>query len=502
MRRIPLWVLGLFCISMAFGAVGYQRASNWKEFHFAGTRLKIDPGRPDAVIRTASLARLPRDVLKAPMARDVLTEDLAFYYEQHEDRLGIQGALKRMAYEHDPELGDRLLASALDEPAELAFWRDGRGALRHYAVVIRRNFITRLLQQAAQIALKDKQLKLAGEINAGGEPLKVFALEINPRRTFLLLGRGERLVLLSDPGLLFDAGNKPDPTAITAVRRWLEQDGALSSTFALDGKATHTLAIGKRALALGYGDFIGGFKGLRFDYTQTWSTSLWLDEGKTLPAGNLALWQNAPANPAACVTVPVDWAGVARVIREAESGPKLPDTSVLAALEGAGLACWYAESRLYSPLFIARLPQSTPRRDEALQVLATWAIKAKKGSTRGPARIWQHDNAMLAARGDAVVFSPDGELVKKTLDTMARTHPNVTDQLPASDALLALMTPRAISTMASREITDIFKRDADRLAVVQTHLPPKLRALASYPPQRLLLPAQGRGWQALAWQAQ
>jgi len=501
MRR-SLVGLALLILSLVVGAAVIQRAGNWKEYHYVGTELKVDLAAPDAVIRTASLAQLPRDVLKAPMARDVLTEDLAFYYEQHEDRLGLNGALKRMAFEHDQGLSDRIFASALNEPAELAFWRDGRGALRHYAVVIRRNFIAQVLQQAAQIALKDEQLKLAGEIDLGGAPVKAFALQINPRRTLLLLGQGDRLILLSDPGLLFDAKNKANPAAVAAVRNWLTQEGALSNAFALDGKATHTLAIGKRALALGYGDFVKGFKGLRLDYTQTWSTSLWLTEGQTLPAGNLALWQSAPANPAACVATPVDWTGVARVIREAEAGPALPDAAVLAALDGAGLACWYAESRLYTPLFIARLPQSAPRRDEALQALAAWAIKAKKSDTRGGAKIWQHDGAMLAARGDIVVFSPDGELVKKTLDTLARAHPNVADQLPASDALLALLTPRAVSAMAGREITDIVKRDADRLAVVQTHLPPKLRALSTYPPQRLLLSGKGAGWQALEWQSQ
>jgi uncharacterized protein YfaA (DUF2138 family) len=495
--------LAVLAVSAAVAlAAAVEHAANWKPFQYPGTLLKVDLTRPDAVIRTASLARLPRDLLRAPIARDVLTEELAFYYEQHEDRLGLAGALKRMAFEYDLGLGDRILASALNEPAELAFWRDGRGALRHYAVVIRRNFVAQVLQQLARVAANDAQLKLAGEIPSSSGKLKVFALEVNPRRTFLLVGQGDRLVLLSDPGLLLDGKQKANKLAAATVVRWLEEERPLSTAFALDGTATHTLAIGKRAMALGYGDFIGDFKGLRFDFNQSWSTSVWLAEGKSLPAGNLQLWQSAPANPAACVAVPVDWPGVARVIREAESGPELPDATVLSALSGAGLVCWYAESRLYSPLFIARLPQSAPRRDAALQALAGWAISAKRGSARGEAKVWQHKGAMLASRGDLVAFSPDGELVKKMLDTLARSNPNITDQLPASDALLALVTPRTFSEMAGREITEVVKKDANQLAVVRTHLPPKLRALASYPPQRLVWAGKGSGWQPLEWQAQ
>ncbi|MGZ3159331.1 MAG: DUF2138 family protein, partial [Burkholderiaceae bacterium] len=97
MRRT--WIIvGLIVTATASAAI-YQRGSNWKEFHFVGSRLKVDLAHPDALIRTTSLSKLPRDLLKVPIARDVLTEDLAFYYEQHEDRLGLSGAIKRIAYE-------------------------------------------------------------------------------------------------------------------------------------------------------------------------------------------------------------------------------------------------------------------------------------------------------------------------------------------------------------------------------------------------------------------
>ncbi|MGZ5819625.1 MAG: DUF2138 family protein, partial [Burkholderiaceae bacterium] len=267
MRRT--WIIvGLIVTATASAAI-YQRGSNWKEFHFVGSRLKVDLAHPDALIRTTSLSKLPRDLLKVPIARDVLTEDLAFYYEQHEDRLGLSGTIKRIAYERKLDWSDRILVSVLNEPAEVALWRDGKGALRHYAVVLHRNALAKVLQEAATVALKDTQLSRAGEIDTGNGKALVLALEINPRRRLLLISQGERIVVLSDPGLLFNSNNKIVPAAGKAVVDWLTNEGTLARQFALDsGKSpavttpasqtAHTLVIGAPTLALGYGTFLSG----------------------------------------------------------------------------------------------------------------------------------------------------------------------------------------------------------------------------------------------------
>lgn len=522
------WIILGLVITAVAGAAGYQRGSNWKEFHFTGSRLMADLAHPDALIRTASLSKLPRDLLKVPIARDVLTEDLAFYYEQHEDRLGLNGAIKRIAYEHKLDWTDRILVSALNEPAEVALWRDGKGALRHYAIVLRRNTLSKVLQEAASVALKDSQLKRAGEIDSAAGKVAVYALEINPRRTLLLLSQGERIVVLSDPGLLFNGKNQMVPAASAAVTAWLENDGTLARQFALDevkpeAPATHTFAVGAPTLALGYGDFLSGFKGLRFDFGETWSTSVWLDQ-KGMPAaglGDAALWRAAPANPSACVLLPVDWHAAQKVVGEAAKKPQALDAAALAALDGSALACWYGESALYSPVFIMRLAKDLPDRNAALQTLASWAIapaasddKATAAKSKSPndSMIWrgaatkgtQFAAPSVAARGAYVVFSPDGALVDRVLDTIARTLPSVADQMPASNATLALISPRPLSAMAEREVLSALSGagDANLRAAAQTHLPARMQALATYPPYRLELSGAGKtagGWQRVEW---
>ncbi len=539
MRRI--WIIAGLVVTVAASAAVYQRGSNWKEFHFVGSRVMVDLAHPDALIRTSSLVALPRDLLKVPMAHDVLTEDLAFYYEQQEDRLGIKGAIKRIAYEHKLAWTDRLLSSALNEPAELALWRDGKGALRHYALVMHRNTLAKVLQEAGQVALKDSQLSLAGEIDTGAGKASVLALTVNPRRTLLLISQGDRLVVLSDPGLLFDPNNQMVPQASTAVAEWLKTEGRLAQQFALDPaptvaastaaasptQAVHTLVVGAPTLALGYGAFLSGFRGLRFDFgQQQWSTSVWLAPQKSGDAalGDAALWRAAPANPSACMVLPVDWRATQKIVTEASKKPALVDASMLAAFSGPVLACWYDESNLYAPVFIGHLADRAAKRNANLQALASWALATDpnqatveadkttgndKSKATDDAMVWHNASgtAALGARGGYVSFSPDAALVDKVLATIARTHPSVADQLPTSNATLALMTPRPLSSMAEREVLRALggAGDANLLAAAQTHLPARMKALASYPAYRLELPSQGPtpgDWHRVEWIAQ
>lgn len=524
MRRT--WIIaGLFIT--ATSAAAYQLGSHLQEYHYVGSRLKVDLAHPDALIRTQSLSRLPHDLLEIPIARDVLTEKLAFYYEQGEDRLGLKGAIRRIAYEHDLHWTDRILTHALNEPAEVAFWRDGKGALRNYALVMRRNALAKVLQEAASVALNDGQLSRAGEIDTGHGKAMVLALALNPRRTFLLISLGERIVVLSDPGLLFDGQNNVVPAARDAVIQWLNDDQALSRQFALDeatpqsatgplaspAKAIHTLAIGARTLTLGYDAFFGAFRGVRFDYNGSWSTSVRIDPQKVPAAGlgEAALWRAAPANPAVCALLPVDWTGVRKLLNEADKRPQLSGAAGLNAFGGPALACWYGESNLYSPLFITHLTHSLPLREQDLQTLANWAIhgagsQSSGGRGKSDVMLWKaaKGKAEIATRDGYVVFSPDGALVDKTLDTIGRTNPSVADQMPTSSATLALMTPRPLSAMAEKEMLDALKGpdDADLLAVAQAQLPARIQALAAYPPYRLELggtgPFQGQ-WQQVQW---
>ena len=130
MTRNKVWIgIGVVASLVAIGAI----VATTVRARFGGeiNALGVDLGRPDAYVSTPALSKLPRDMVKAPVLREVLDEDFAFYYEEHEDRLGLRGAVKRIAFEHDKTLTDQLLEAALDEPAEMAFWADAKGAPRY-----------------------------------------------------------------------------------------------------------------------------------------------------------------------------------------------------------------------------------------------------------------------------------------------------------------------------------------------------------------------------------
>jgi len=101
--------------------------------------------------------------------------------------------------------------------------------------------------------------------------------------------------------------------------------------------------------------------------------------------------------------------------------------------------------------------------------------------------------------------SPDGALVELALDTIARRNPSVADQMPASNATLALLTPRPLSAMAEAEAFGALAGpgDANLLAAAQTHLPARMKALAAYPPYRLELTRDRApsGWVRVEWRA-
>ena len=110
----------------------------------------------------------------------------------------------------------------------------------------------------------------------------------------------------------------------------------------------------------------------------------------------------------------------------------------------------------------------------------------------------------MGARGAYVVFSPDGALVDLVLDTLARTHPSVADQMPTSNATLLQLTPRPLAAMAEKEAFAALSGpgDANLRAAAQTHLPARMKALAGYPAYRLELTNKGKiasGWQRVEW---
>src|SRR5438552_987281 len=86
--RTRKWILVAATLMLLPAALVTYRKVGWAQFGGSVKPITIDAAHPDAMIRTRSLSALPHDLLKIPLAHDLLTEDFVFYYEQHPDRLG------------------------------------------------------------------------------------------------------------------------------------------------------------------------------------------------------------------------------------------------------------------------------------------------------------------------------------------------------------------------------------------------------------------------------
>ena len=527
MNKKKLGLLSLGGVVAVAAVLGYA-AYGWRGLGGVN-RLNLDLSSPDALIVTSSLSNLPRDLLTIPLARDVLREDFLFYYEQNEDRLGIKGALRRIAYEHELGWGDQLIRMVLDEPADIALWRDADGSLKHFAIAVSRNNLTRLLEESGKIALKDTQMTLAGSLSVDGDAVPVYALAYGYKRTLLFAAHGKRLVILSHPGMVYGGkeGKQADSKASDAVAAMLAADPkkhmGLRHQFGLEEKsaAGHSVAVKADFLSFGYQPFFGALAALRFDFSKgTWSTRALVDAAKLTVGGydNRALWPALPHNPAACFALPADWSAMLPVLEKLGESSPAPLAPLAEQFSGPAAVCWYGSSRLYTPLLIATR-KSGVASDELLGHLYTAAVgNAKAGAitktASGKAWLWQRSvstsigeqQPTLALSGQTVLFSPDGALVEEALKVGRKQAPAIGDRLNDASRTVGWIAPAALAELMRKETFEALP-SADQpvlRAAADVHLVPRLEALKKYPPYRLVLksvPKSGASWQPVEWQA-
>ncbi len=520
-------------------AFGVAQWMGWARFGGTINALQVNLAQPDALIRTPALSKLPRDLVQAPVLRELLTADLAFYYESHEDRLGVLGAAKRLAFEHEVSLSDQVLAWALDEPAEMAFWADAKGAPRHWALAMTRGTLAKTLQALSPLATSDTQLSLIATLQIQGSEVPVLALQLSSRRTLAFASLGNRVVVLSDPGLLFDAERNTDPNSLAVMAKLLSGNSAdqalLAGTFGLGAdRGDHTLVGDARWLSQGYQHFFPGLQAVRVDVAPGGTnlrTALRTSAAAALPGPSqaVALWKGVPANPAACALLPTD------AERLKALGAPQPEAvwAVLAQLQGPAAVCWYARSQLHTPVLVAQTRPGQAPSAANLQAVWRWLMPkqgdantetAQPATAVAPGQRWQAQVAApwgplvsdqgkdeasaryqpaMAQVGDWLSFSPDGELVTLAQRTQSQRFPSVAEAVTGS-APVAVISPKWLADMAQAEAFAVLPARQEVLQqAARQHLLPRLAALRQMPPVRVV--PQGardaQGWQPLAWQA-
>lgn len=549
--------------------------------------LGLDLARPDVLIESASLSRLPKDLLNVPLLRDTLTEDLVFYYEANADRLGLTGSLRRIIYEHDLQLRDNLLDELLDQPAEVALWRDAGGRLKHFLVVIERGGLAKTLEPLAKVALDDSQLSQAGEFLVDGASVPFYRLRYNNDRSLLFASHGDQLLLLSSTDMLFAPAPAPEPATAEAASaddeaavaaaadgeveaepvESAEPSGPLLAKVSTDaveallagqhpfperfglearGALEQRISLSSDFLALGYQRFIPAFAGLRFEMdAQGWHSFLALNEVEDQGQFDFTpVWRAMPMGASACVALPVAAAVPERLLNKVGAEAKVA-AELGSQLSGSAGLCWYAESRLHSPLLVGTLQGEPGAQTDAElgklfnSLIGAWEANVEGGafpvedSEQGTTHKWQRQvgsnfgqypggeaenpdalastgffRVSLARHGSTLLFSLDDRLVNKALDTLDKRFPPLADVLPKDALVPAYLAPQTLATLFERETLESLPEDMEPVFrnAAQSNLLPKLRALSTHGKYALTLPADSEAssawqWLPLQWRA-
>ncbi|NBF03303.1 DUF2138 family protein [Pseudomonas sp. Fl5BN2] len=554
-RRWPALVVGLCLVAAAITGVGCKPKTPVAEL--AGDKLGLS--RPDGLLETHSLSQLPKDLLAVPFLKETLTEDFVFYYQTHADRLGLIGGLRRIIYEHDLKLQDNLIEQLFDQPADVALWRGADGRLKDFLLVMDRGGLAKLLEPLAKVALDDSQLSQLADLKVGGDAVTLYQLNYNAGKSLAFASHGDKLVVLSNPAKLYDPNASSDEeegtddqhgdVSTTALEALLNGDKLFPEAFGLEARKPEVqqrLTVNASVLAMGYQRFIPNFAGLRFEMDDKgWHSYLAMEEQDNQPDFDFKpIWQAMPMGASACVALPlaVEQQKPLLVKLGAEESVAATLTEHMAGTAGL---CWYADSRLYTPLLVASLKdQDSAKLDADLGKLFGSMVGSRESKVEerifpvleqqnGDVHQWQRQvssnfgqypakdakdpntitgrafmQVSLARHGSTLVFSLDDKLVGKALGTLDKRFPPLADVLPKDALMPVYLGPQSLAQLIQQETFDSVPQDMEPVFnnAAQTYLVPKLRTLGGYGTYVLTLPegSEPKGhwqWLPLQWRA-
>jgi uncharacterized protein YfaA (DUF2138 family) len=551
-RRWPLLLAGLCLVAGVAGGFGWLLLKpKAPPAELASDKLGLS--RPDALLETRSLSQLPKDLLTVPFLKATLTEDFVFYYETHADRLGLIGSLRRIIYEHDLKLQDSLIEELFDQPADVALWRGADGRLKDFLLVMDRGGLAKLLEPLAKVALDDTQLSQMGELKVGGDTVPLYQLTYNASKALLFASRGDKLVVLSNPAKYYDpesgVSEESGHVSSQALAALLNGEKLFPEAFGLPAKTPETkqrLSVNSSVLAMGYQRFIPNFAGLRFDMDDKgWHSYLAMDELENQPDFDFKpVWQAMPLGASACVTLPVAAEPQKPLLVKLGAEEAVAQTLTEHVAGAAGL-CWYADSRLYTPLLVASLKdEDSSKLDGDLGKLFGSMVGAFEANVEenvfpvvekqeGQNHVWQRQvssnfgpyaaktaenpdaisgkafmKVSLARHGSTLLFSLDDKLVDKALGTLDKRFPPMADVLPKDVLMPIYFGPDSMAQLMQQETLDSLPQDMEPVFynAAQTYLIPKLRTLGGYGKYALTLPEGSEPdghwqWLPLEWKA-
>jgi uncharacterized protein YfaA (DUF2138 family) len=500
--------------------------------------------QPDMVVVTKKFTTLWRDVLQTSFLKKIINEDILFYYEEAESSLSLKGAVRRIAFERNTTMLDDLLAWVMDRPMQLAYWKAYHGRLDHFMGVTKRSNLTDAMRAIAEVALSDKQLKVAGKKDVDGKQVEVYQLNYSSQDSVYFYSLNDEIVFYSSYHL---------PVLTKELRRSIFKEGSDD----VKASDSHTLFVSTNFLSFGYQFFSPGLDTIRFSYDHRsgWGTAL--SNGKVL--GTETLLKAVPVYPAFCSFAPFSLA-------KAESIFALPAELKGKISEHVGV-CWYSDSQVFSPLFIFKTKETiaaqtiqglfeevvgsfekgilTPeeailrasqieqlnRGETVAEVVRaknfakpfpvassagkkSWKLVREISSPHGPYQAKDSGFAQdmrsknffkvtLAHHKEILLFSADDKLVDKALAALEKNYPNAQDLMKGDEIPLFLFDPVRVAELIKKSSLDSLPEGEEALfrESLKQRLFPALQKLQGIKPilGSVSAEAQKNLWSEVEW---
>lgn len=500
---------------------------------------------PDAILATKSLSKLPKDIIKIPILKDLLTENFVFYYnDEGADWLSFKGALARIAFEQKTDWSTQLISWLMNGPAELALWKGSDGKLRHFMVVIDKTGVKTVIES---------MLKISG---AGDSQLKPEATDKTQQVQVLQLATGRNIYIASQSNLLFIYSDlsMPLPTQERSLKdRVMSFLGTSDQIGVFGPKLTspdHLITVNAKYLSFGYQSFFESIKAFQFQYgTDGWNSRVLTSNEFKMPDVND--WSQLPSGAAFCGAVPINK-------KKIESIMKLG--AWFAQASDSVLGCWYPGSKFYTPVFAlygdyagllknadelkAVFSSVIGSREAMWQAPATegdsatliykdklnvkvekkesqvsfirevggryglYASKTSKDSSSLMSK--RFFRVKLSVTPHSIVFSPDDQLVDKSLKTIEGKFPSMAALLTSKEKIPSIFfSPDSFSKLGKSSILDSLPAAQEAIfrESVSKNLFPNFDKFAKRPQQTASLGSNDSGpmaeagltWKKLEW---
>ena len=148
--------------------------------------IKIDIAKPDALIITKSFSQLPSDLIQHSFIKDLIDKSVFNFYQNNASLLGLRGAIKRISFEQNTTVLDKLLKFAFNKPAEIAFWKGHTGQLEYFMLVFKNSGTLGLSEKLTWLAEKDDRLNYIGHRLFGINKISTYELKYTGSRTVFI----------------------------------------------------------------------------------------------------------------------------------------------------------------------------------------------------------------------------------------------------------------------------------------------------------------------------